>query len=228
MTSVQRSQSLGKQVADILRQRIVLGELRHGDRITEESLADEFAVSRGPIRDAVTQLVFEKLVRIQKPRGIYVVGLTDDDVDQLYSLRAALERLALERAMRVHDDARWRPMRECVERMAEAADSGDHSAFLAADLEFHSQIYELADHPRLQGAWQQYRPTFEALLEVTINHDEDLHDSAADHDRLYAVMRGTDVSAAVRVLDAHLEGARNRMSAELAERLINEGAQQKR
>jgi GntR family transcriptional regulator, gluconate operon transcriptional repressor len=222
MASVQRSASLGKQVADILRQRIVLGELRHGDRITEESLAEEFAVSRGPVRDAVTQLAFEKLVRVQKPRGIYVVGLTEDDVDQLYSLRAALERLALERAMRVSDDSRWRPMLDAVARMTEAADKGDHTTFLAADLDFHTQIYELADHPRLEAAWRQYLPTFEALLEVTINHDEDLHDSAADHDRLYAVMRGSDIPTATDVLAAHLQGAHDRMTEELTQRLKTE------
>lgn len=216
--SVQRAATLGQQIADIIRQRIVRGELRPGDRLTEEGLAEEFEVSRGPVRDAVTQLSYEMLVRVQKPRGIYIVGLTDDDVDQLYSLRAALEQLALERAMRVHDDARWRPMRESVTRMTAAADTGDHAAFLAADLDFHSQIYALADHPRLHGAWRQYLPTFEALLEVTINHDDDLHDSAADHDRLYAMMRTARPSEAAAVLAAHLRGAHDRMSAELAER----------
>lgn len=217
--SVQRAMSLGQQVADILRQRIVRGDLRAGDRLTEEGLAEEFAVSRGPVRDAVTQLLHEKLIRVQKPRGIYIVGLSHEDVDQLYSLRGALEQLALEQAMRVHDDTRWRPLRDAVTRMSEAADQGDHPAFLAADLDFHSRIYELADHPRLEGVWRQYLPTFEALLEVTINHDEDLHDSAGDHDRLYSVMRAGDVDVASRVLAEHLAGAHARMTEEIAQRV---------
>lgn len=216
--TVQRAASLGEQVADILRQRIVRGDLQPGDRVTEEALADEFQVSRGPVRDAITQLTFERLVEVHKPRGIYVVGLTDADVEQLYSLRAALEQLALKRAMRVADDARWRPSREAVTRMLAAADSGDHVEFLAADLDFHAQIYALADHPRLEAAWRQYLPTFTSLLDVTINHDEDLHESAADHDRLYAVMRSGDVAAAGRVLADHLAGAEERMTLELAAR----------
>lgn len=216
--TVQRATSLGQQIADILRRRIVRGELRRGDRLTEEGLADEFEVSRGPVRDAITQLSFEKLVEVHKPRGIYITGLSDDDVEQLYSLRAALEQLALQRAMRVDDDARWRRAREAVTRMLEAADRGDHSDFLAADLEFHSQIYHLSDHPRLVAAWEQYLPTFTALLDVTINHDEDLHDSAADHDRLYAVMRSGDGDAASAVMAEHLEGAAARMREEIAAR----------
>ncbi len=60
--------------------------------------------------------------------------------------------------MRVDDDERWAAMAAAVGRMGEAADAGDHAAFVAADLEFHSQIYALADHPRLEGAWNQYLP----------------------------------------------------------------------
>lgn len=216
--SVQRAVSLGQQIADILRRRIVRGELVRGDRLTEEALAEEFDVSRGPVRDAITQLAFENLVRLQKPRGIYVVGLDDEGVEQLYSLRGALEQLALERAMRIDDDDRWQPSRDAVIRMTSAADAGDHMTFLAADLDFHTQIYVLSDHPRLEGVWRQYLPTFESLLDVTINHDSDLHDSAADHDRLYSVMRSGDVAAASEVLAEHLKGARVRMDLEIAAR----------
>ncbi len=216
--TIQRAESLGAQVARVLRHRIVRGELAPGARLTEEALAEEFAVSRGPIRDALTQLSFEKLVEVQRPRGVYITGLTPDDVDQLYSLRGALEQLALSRAMRVRDDERWEAMAAAVARMREAADAGDHAAFVTADLDFHSQIYALADHPRLQGAWSQYLPTFEALLEVTINHDEDLHESSDDHVRLMDVMRSGSGEHAADVLAAHLDGARARMLSEVSER----------
>ncbi|KJQ55425.1 GntR family transcriptional regulator [Microbacterium sp. SA39] len=215
---VTRGESLGAQVARALRQRIVRGDLAPGTRITEEALAEEFSVSRGPIRDALTQLSFEKLVEVQRPRGVYITGLTRDDVDQLYSLRGALEQLALSRAMRVDDDSRWAAMTAAVSRMAEAADAGDHAAFVTADLEFHSEIYALADHPRLHGAWNQYLPTFAALLEVTINHDDDLHESASDHVTLMQVMRTGDPADAATVLSAHLDGARDRMLSEIADR----------
>lgn len=216
---VKRAESLGAQVARVLRQRIVRGDLAPGTRITEEALAEEFDVSRGPIRDALTQLSFENLVEVQRPRGVYITGLTKDDVDQLYSLRGALEQLALSRAMRVDDASRWAPMAAAVGRMGAAADAGDHAAFVTADLDFHSQIYALADHPRLEGAWSQYLPTFAALLEVTINHDEDLHESSGDHFTLMDVMRTGTPAEASAVLAAHLDGARDRMLAEISDRV---------
>lgn len=212
---VRRPVSLGTQVADVLRQRIVRGELPPGHRLTEDGLAEEFQVSRGPIRDAITQLSFEALVTTQRPRGIWVVGLSTDDAEQLYSLREALEMLALRRAMRVTEDARWEPMWSHALSMREAADRRDAAGFATADLEFHSQIYELASHARLSAAWAQYRPTFAALLDVTIRHDDDLHESAEDHVALYTVMRSGDVDAAQEVLRAHLAGAEERMHLEL-------------
>lgn len=215
---VRRAESLGSQIADVLRTRIVRGELVAGERLTEEALAEEFQVSRGPVRDAITQLTSELLVQVKRPRGIYIVGLSEADVEQLYSLRAALEKLALEGAMRVEGDERWAAMWDSVEVMARAAQSGDHAAFAEADLRFHTEIYALADNPRLEAVWRLYAPTFSALLEVTINHDHDLTDSAHDHRRLFDIMRSGDAARAVEVLEAHLEGAHARMVAELSER----------
>ncbi|WP_439593056.1 GntR family transcriptional regulator [Microbacterium sp.] len=212
---VKRPVSLGEQVAAVLRRRIVRGELGPGDRLTEESLAEEFEVSRGPVRDAITQLVFERLLRIQKPRGVYVVGLNAEDIEQLYSLRGALERLAISRAMRSAVDERWLPLTASVSLMNDAADTRDHAGFLRADLAFHSEIYVLSNHPRLEAAWRQYSPTFEALLEATINHDDDLHESAADHQRLLTLMQAGDEDVAVDALERHLEGALKRMLLEL-------------
>lgn len=121
--------------------------------------------------------------------------------------------------MRVDDDARWAPAESWVEEMAQAADRGDHVAFLVADLRFHTHLYDLADHPRLRAAWQQYAPTFEALLQVTIDHDEDLHESADAHRRLYEVIRSGDVVIAAGELQAHLAGAEKRMRLEVDARV---------
>lgn len=120
--------------------------------------------------------------------------------------------------MRVDDDTRWESVRRAVRRMRDAADQGDHATFLQADLDFHSQLYVLADHPRLAAVWGQYLPTFTALLEVTINHDDDLHESGADHERLYDLLRGGEISVASAALEEHLGGAARRMREELVTR----------
>ncbi|MGO1411624.1 MULTISPECIES: GntR family transcriptional regulator [unclassified Microbacterium] len=212
--TVKRGVSLGEQVADILRRRIVRGELAQGDRLTEEAVAEEFGVSRGPVRDAVSLLVYEGLVETRRPRGIYIRGLTLDDIEQLYSLRGALEQLAVRRALG-GDEEVWQPVERLVERMERAADEGDHADFYRADVDFHSSFYELAGHPRLLATWRQYEPTFMALLEVTINHDEDLHESAHSHRVLFDLIRAGDAEPVAAELADHLVRAEERMRLEL-------------
>ncbi|WP_240423597.1 GntR family transcriptional regulator [Microbacterium halotolerans] len=201
-------------MADILRRRIVRGELAQGDRLTEEGVAEEFGVSRGPVRDAVSLLVYEGLVETRRPRGIYIRGLTLDDIEQLYSLRGALEQLAVRRALG-GDEKTWQPVERLVQRMERAADARDHADFYRADVDFHSSFYELADHPRLLATWRQYEPTFMALLEVTINHDEDLHESAHSHRVLFDLIRAGDAEPVAAELADHLARAEERMRLEL-------------
>lgn len=215
---LQRPRSLGRQVADVLRQRIVRGDIVPGARLVEEAVAEEFAVSRGPVRDAFTQLSFERLIELRRPAGVFVLGLTPDDVEQLYSLRGALETLAVQRAMRFAEPGAWEGAERAVATMIDSAARGDADGFLTADLEFHSGLYALARHPRLVGAWEQIRPTFEALLDVTIHQDSDLTDAAADHRQLLERMRAGDVAEATASLGRHLDGSAARMRAAIATR----------
>lgn len=211
---------LGEQVTNHLRLRIIKGELAPGTRLVEEGLAAEYSVSRGPVRSALQRLALEDLIDNSPSKGALVIGLDEDDVEELYTLRGALEVLACERAVRFGSESGWLQMETSVEAMHSAVEAADYAAFSQADLAFHSGIYALANHARLMTAWQQYRPTFAALLEVTIAHDE--HLSADDHAELLEVMKSGDVEAAAGMLREHLQSAQQRMKSALKLRSIAE------
>ncbi|WP_427885545.1 GntR family transcriptional regulator [Kribbella sp. GL6] len=204
-----RQAPLGEQIAHELRVMIVTGRLKPGDRLVEDSLSVQFDVSRGPVRDALRLLINEGLVEPQR-RGVAVAGLTSADVDELYSLREALELLALRETMR-RADADWSLLEQSLSELRAAADDGSAADYAAADLEFHSKLYELSGHRRLQSTWAQHRPTFHVLLEASNAQDADLHPSAEAHADLLKVMRSGNVDAAAALLSEHLFGARNRI-----------------
>jgi DNA-binding GntR family transcriptional regulator len=81
-----------------IRQAIVEGELRAGQRLIEQRIAAEFGLSRTPVREALRRLESEGLVRIELNRGAVVRAVSGQDVEDLYELRAHLESLAAERA----------------------------------------------------------------------------------------------------------------------------------
>ncbi|MDA3627473.1 GntR family transcriptional regulator [Saccharopolyspora oryzae] len=207
-------QSLGDRVAQELRVRIIGGELARGTRLIEDVLAEQFDVSRGPIRDAFRQLEAEGLLEARR-RGVFVIGLTEDDVDELYTLRGSLEELALSLAMRRAAPGDWAQAEECLRAMESAAQRRDAPAFARADLEFHSQLYQLSGHRRLRSVWEQYRPTFGVMLDVTNAQDIDLHPAAEAHAELLRLARAGGEDEAVTNLRGHLLGAQNRLRSAL-------------
>lgn len=215
LVSPVRRPPLGAQLLDQLRAMIVRGELKPGTHLVEGWIADTFGVSRGPVRDALRQLDIEGLVETRR-RGAFVRGLTDVDLVELYSLRAALESAAIRDTIAALPGGDWAPIRETVARMRTAAGNADPAAFAAADLDFHSCFYELGGNRRLAAAWATHRPLFAAMLDVTNTHDRDLNPTANDHDELLALVSSGAQDAALDALTAHLAGSRDRMRAALA------------
>lgn len=205
-----RTAALGARIAHQLRFQIVSGKIDSGAHLAEERLAESFGVSRGPIRDALRQLASEGLVETRRGR-VYAIGLNDQDIDELYSLRESLESLAV-RSTLSRERVDWSHFERSIERMRDAADRQAAGDFAEADLAFHSLFYEWSGHRRLASMWRELRPTFTVLLEVTTAEDVDLHPSAESHADILRSMRFGEIDAALGELSQHLLGAKNRLT----------------
>src|SRR6202012_4058945 len=97
--------SLGDVVAERLREAIMNSELEPGQHLREEQISESLDVSRGPVRDAFLILEREGLVTLSRHRGATVVELMLEDLGEVYSLRSALESLAVRLAIRRHEPA---------------------------------------------------------------------------------------------------------------------------
>jgi GntR family transcriptional regulator, gluconate operon transcriptional repressor len=208
---------LGEQLLDQLRALIVRGELEPGTHLVEGWMAERFGVSRGPVRDALRQLELEGLVDTRR-RGVFVRGLTEDDVAELYAVRCALEGRAIRDVIARRDSVDWTPLHDAVARMCTAAGASDPAAFAAADLDFHTDFYRLGGNRRLAATWALHRPLFAAMLAVTNTTDRDLTPIAQDHADLAATVRTGELQSALAALDEHLDGSCARMRKVLADR----------
>src|SRR5438874_13166497 len=88
-------QALWESIVAALRRAIILGELQPGLHLEEPALAEKFGVSRIPVREALTRLAHEGLVRLEPRRGAFVGGVTSDDVHDLFELRRLVEIYAI-------------------------------------------------------------------------------------------------------------------------------------
>jgi len=143
--------TLKSHVFQRLRDAIVTGRYRPGDRLNESKIAREFGISRIPVREALMQLQEHGLVMNLERRGMFVTRLSEEDVQRINSLRVVLEAEALKLCrlkISKKDAAR---LTDIVERMEAWTERTEMDA-AALDLEFHRALWESAGNPYLTKA----------------------------------------------------------------------------
>lgn len=206
-----RAPALGEQLAEVLRDQIIRRGLQPGTHLVEDALAAQYDVSRGPVRDALRQLESQGLVEARR-RGYFVIGLTQEDIDDLYELREAIEVVAVRRAIGRVDDEQRKIGRAIVQEMVSAAERSAASEFADADMRFHAFLYRVSGNRRLLDVWEDYESLFASIIKLTVEEDRDLHPSANDHRRLLDLIEHGDAEEVTAELHRHLDGARARMT----------------
>src|SRR5690349_5180786 len=114
--------SLSEDIVDRMREAIYSGQLAPNERLREDVLASLFGLSRGPVREALVQLEHEGLVIRQPNRGATVARLSLEDLDEVYSLRLALEKLAVQQAIKNAEPEIFEQMQGVVNEMQACLD----------------------------------------------------------------------------------------------------------
>jgi DNA-binding GntR family transcriptional regulator len=134
--------ALYEEVAELLRQRIFRRELEPGSWIDELKLAQQYGISRTPLREALKVLAAEGLVTMKVRRGAYVTEVSETDLRDVYHLLSLLESDAAGVAASRITDGEVRELQELHQQMEAAA--GETERFLAANERFHMRVLEIA------------------------------------------------------------------------------------
>jgi DNA-binding GntR family transcriptional regulator len=201
--------SLVQLAADSIRKMILAGDFAPGDRLLEEELTAELAISRPPLREALRILENEGMITTLPRRGSTVTTLTDRDVYEILTLRSALERMAFELGIPVPRAELLEPARAALLQMERCAREGDRGALVLAGYAFHSALIGIADHRRLSGIYasvqQQLLLCMARNLVVREQFYEDLEQHAARHRVLFNAVESGDRDAALAELAVHGE-----------------------
>jgi len=154
------------QVIDAVRAAILDGRLQPGQAITERPLAHDLQISRAPVREALRELEKEGLVVTRPHRGTYVASFSDEDVVEIYSLRANLEMMAIGRAIERATPRDVDDLTRLIEEMERHAPT-NFTETIRVDLAFHRRICEIAAHRRLLDAWDVLANQLRALYTIT-------------------------------------------------------------
>jgi len=201
------SRILSDQVASQLRAAIVRGRLAPGQHIVEKDIAEAMGLSRGPVRDAFKILENQGLVARYPHRGTFVTGMAMQDAEEIYSLRGALEILAVEYAIKNATDAQLDELDRIVDRMAERIEANyTQGEATDLDMQFHDALYQIAGHSRLQTAWAALRGQVSLLILTHRRLDPaDFREKGVEyHRQIVACLRQRDTEAANAAVRKHL------------------------
>ena len=146
--------SMSALAAEALRQMVLSGELRPGDRVIENRLTEELGVSRPPLREAMRVLEQEGLI-VQVPRkGAVVAPITPHDIYEIVSLREEIEQIAVRLGVPVRSQERLDRLRQTFADMEAAAEEKGAPRVVETSFAFHLAIVGLAGHRRLEDVYR--------------------------------------------------------------------------
>ena len=202
--------SLTGEIADIIRDRILKGEYKIGEKIKENQIATELRVSRTPIREAFKQLENEGLIDYIPNRGCFAKGFTKQDIEDIYAVRKALEVLSVE----------WAVNRITPEEISNLQDQSDLMEFyttrkdgrkvLEINTDFHDIIYNATGSRFMAQVLRSYKEYIEQTRKVLFYESEYLEEIFAEHKAILDSIKERDVVKAKEAMARHLDGSKRR------------------
>ena len=194
----------GQQVVEILRSAIITGEYEPGERLIEATLSTELGTSRGPVREALRQLENEGLVESFPYRGAVVLGVSDDEVQEiLIPIRLTLERYSFAHALNLLTDADFAELGKQVWLMEQAAAADDLPRLVEADLRFHDIVISSSGQTHTVQIWRTIWPRIRAYV-YRYGRGKDLATMVDEHRDLLVALQSRDPALMLKQLERHI------------------------
>lgn len=205
--------TLTNEIADIVRERILKGEYQIGEKIKESSIAQELNVSRTPIREAFKTLEEEGLLDYLPNRGCYAKGFTKRDVSDIYTVREALEEIAMTWACERITDEEIDKLEEQCELMDFYTKKRDVQKILTMNSSFHDIIYNSTGSRFLAQVLRSYKGYLDKTRKSVFYREEFLDSIQGEHKAIFEAVKSRDKDLAVAAIKKHLASSKERTEA---------------
>jgi DNA-binding GntR family transcriptional regulator len=219
MRSALKHRTLSAAIVEQLRQAILDGTYAAGLQLRQDFLAEQYGVSRIPVREALFQLEAEGLVRIVPHKGAVVSGLSLEEIHDVFDLRIMLEPRLLARSAPRLTNEDFRLIEQAHEAFAQAIAARDTSQFGVLNADFHMALYARADLPRTEVIVAGLLQVSERYTQFQLVGMAAMRRAETDHAHLRDLCRAGDFAAACDFLRHHIEAVRVDLVRMVAEKL---------
>lgn len=210
-------QSLPDVIADDVRERILSGEMVEGETIRQEALAEEYDVSRMPIREALKRLDAEGLVQLTNNRGASVTKHSLREIGEIFDLRILIEVDMFRRAipkMKAPDFARCQKL---LAEMDASYDANDVAKWGGLNFEYHSALYAAAERKLTNDLLRRVNLQSDRYVRMHLSVMQQREPAKDEHHKLLALAHEQEIEEGCRLLTSHIERTKDQLLAMIAE-----------
>lgn len=215
MPEIINRQTAADQVAEVLREKILSGELPAGQYIRQEAIAQELGVSRLPVREALVLLESQGLVQTEKYKGTFVASLSMREIEEIYALRGLLETFLLRRAFPNLNEQIFEQAEEIIERSKKVKNLAEWAEL---NWQFHTTLYEPAHLDLTLKTLEQVLIRADRYLRLQRTLSAKLRASSDEqHAHIVALLRAGKCEDAVHAMGEHIEWNKEDMGKTIAQ-----------
>ena len=205
MNTKLNNRPLYEDVADRLREQIFAKELAPGSWLDEQSLAEQFGISRTPMREAIKVLASEGVVTIKMRRGAYVTEIARNDLEQIFTILSLLEGEAAKQTAMKATEEELNQLDYWHHRLEKAAADRDIEQFFEINGKFHELIQDIAGNRWMNGVIADLRKVLKLHRRDSLTSTGRLQNSLIEHREILKTILKRDLVGAETAMRKHME-----------------------
>ncbi|MBI5682951.1 MAG: GntR family transcriptional regulator [Deltaproteobacteria bacterium] len=202
---LERYPTLRERIVDSIKEAVIKGSLKPGERVPEPELAERFGISRTPIREAFRQLEIEGFITVTPRKGAIVSPITDKDVRDFYGIKGVLEGYAAKTSCHKLTEKDLQKMEHLNELMMRCAEKNDAKTFSKIDNQFHDVFLKAGGNEKLWKLLHNLVQQFERFRMASISLPGRMKGSIKQHGDIINAFRRKDVDLVERLVKLNAE-----------------------
>lgn len=212
---VERHLTLRERIVEFVKDAIIKGRLKPGERVPESELAEMFGISRTPIREAFRQLESEGFITFTPRKGAIVSPITDKDVIEFYAIKGLLEGYAAKMACCKISDKEIRRMEDLNSQMTKCAERNDVKNFFKLDNQLHDVFLKICGNDKLYNLIHVLVQQFERFRKTSLSLSGRMWSSVKQHNEIIEAFKKRDVDLVERLVKANAEKGGEQLAQEI-------------
>lgn len=215
--------TLRERIVEFVKDSVISGRLKPGERVPEQEIADNLGISRTPIREAFRQLESEGFITVTPRKGAIVSPITDKDVSEFYAIKSLLEGYAARTACDKLTHKDIKRLESLNAQMEKAAERGDVKAFFKLDHQFHETFLKASGNEKLCALIHHLVQQFERFRITAMSLPGRMSDSVMQHQKITEAFVNKDAAKVEDLVRANAERGRDVLVQEISKEKTKHG-----